>query len=160
MSDELKLKLLQELSKGNTKIGQVIFEVNGNYYCNHYHNKEEKEHVTDEQVSKAIISINGSQKPLNEKQLFLGVICVLLSKYGWTGKISTCCTRINNLPMKNLFEKACDYNSVKVLTAYRFASVDYKDWECYEPSDAERGAFRKCKAVADAFDEALWMQET
>ena len=158
MSDELKLKMIQELSKGNTKIGQVIFEVNGN--VNYYNkSKDEKEHVTDEQVSKAIISINGNQKPLNEKQLFLGVICVLLSKYGWTGKISTCCTRINSLPMKNLFEKACDYNSVKVLAAYRFASVDYKDWECYEPSDGERVAFWKCKAVADAFDEALSIQE-
>ena len=29
MSDELKLKILQELSKGNVRIGQFIIEVHG-----------------------------------------------------------------------------------------------------------------------------------
>lgn len=159
MSDEMKLNLIKELSKGGVKIGQLIMEVKGD---NHYHeskNRELKEKVTDEQISRAIISINGEKKPLNEKQLFLGVICVLLSKYGWSGKFSTCCSRINNLPMRDMFEKECDYNSIKILTAYRFATVDYKDWENYEPSSSERGIFKKCKAVADAFEEAILMQE-
>jgi len=160
MSDEMKLEVIKELSKGNVKIAQLILEVKGD---NHYHeskNHETKERVTDDQISKAIISINGDRKPLNEKQLFLGVICVLLSKYGWSGKFSQCCSRINSLPMKDMFEKECDYNSIKILTAYRFASVDYKEWEKYEPSSMERGIFKKCKAVADAFDEAILMQET
>ena len=121
--------------------------------------KELKDQVTDERISRAIISINGDNKPLNEKQLFIGVICVLMSKYGWSGKFLTCCTRINNLPMRDMFEKECDYNSIKVLTAYKFASVDYKDWETYEPSNSERGIFRKCKVTADAFDKAILMQE-
>ena len=54
--------------------------------------------------------------------------------------------------------KSCDYNSIKILTALKFASVDYKEWSTYEPRDSERGVFRKCKAVADAFDEALYEQ--
>ena len=158
----MKLRLVQELSKGNVRIGQLIMEVQGD---NHYHEEKKTEEksdpseVTDEQVSKAIISINGEKKPLNEKQLFLGVICVLLSKYGWTGKFSTCCTRINSLPRKELFEKECDYNCIKAITAYRFASVDYKDWETYSPNDSERGIFRKCKLVADAFDRAILTTE-
>lgn len=61
--------------------------------------------------------------------------------------------------MNEMFEKKCDYNSIKVLTAYKFASVDYKDWEDYEPSDFERAIFKKCKSVADAFDEAINMQD-
>ena len=36
MSDELKLKILQELSKGNVRIGQFIIEVHGD---NHFHEK-------------------------------------------------------------------------------------------------------------------------
>ena len=140
--------------------------INGNMNKNgedHYENTENQHNtskVTDEQISKAIIAINGDNKPLNEKQLFLGVICVLMSKYGWTGKFSTCCARINNLPQKELFEKACDYNCIKVITAYKFASIDYKDWETYIPNDSERVIFRKCKLVADAFDEAILMPES
>ena len=53
---------------------------------------------------------------------------------------------------------SCDYNSIKILTALKFATVDYKDWGSYEPRDTERGIFKKCKAVADAFDEALCEQ--
>lgn len=104
------------------------------------------------------MAINGEKKPLNEKQLFLGVLCVLISKYGWVGKWATCCTKINSLPMKDMFEKECDYNSIKVLTAYRFANIDYKEWEKYEPTDNERLMFKKCKSVADAFDRALSLQ--
>ena len=137
----------------------MILEVDGdnNYYSNR--NRDEKMKPSDEQISKAIIAISGDEKPLNEKQLFLGVICVLISKYGWVGKFSTCCNRINNLPMREMFEKECDYKSIKVLTAYKFANVDYKEWSSYEPRDIERGIFRKCKAVADAFDEALLIED-
>jgi len=158
MSDELKLKLMQELAKGNVRIGQFILEVHGNNYYNERSDKEEKVKLKDEDISKAILSINGSEKPLNEKQLFLGVICVLLSKYGWSGNWSSCCEKIKKLPMYDLFDKKCDYNSIKVLTAYKFASVDYKDWDGYEPSQIERIIFKKCKSVADAFDEAISMQ--
>lgn len=158
MKDEMKLQVLKELQKGHVKIDQLILEVKGdnNYYSNN--NKDEKMKPSDEQISKAIISICGDKKPLNEKQLYLGVICVLISKYGWTGKFSACCTRINNLPKNDEFEKSCDYNSIKILTALKFATVDYKDWGSYEPRDTERGIFKKCKAVADAFDEALCEQ--
>ena len=76
MSDELKLKLMQELAKGNVRIGQLILEVHGNNYYKERSDKEEKTKVNDEDISKAILSINGSEKPLNEQQLFLGVICV------------------------------------------------------------------------------------
>lgn len=157
MSDEMKLNVLRELTKGNVKIENLIMEVT------HFYNKSEKSatetpQITDEQISQAIMAINGDDKPLNEKQLFLGVICVLISKHGWNSKWITCCTRINNLPQNEMFEKPCDYNSIKVLTAYKFASIDYKDWDKYDPSDKERIIFKKCKLVADAFDRALNMQ--
>lgn len=157
MSDELKLELMKELTKGNVKIENLIFEVE-NFFNKSEKSTIETPEVTDEQISKAIMAINGEKKPLNEKQLFLGVLCVLISKYGWNSKWITCCSRINNLPKNEMFEKPCDYNSIKVLTAYRFANIDYKEWEKYEPSESERLIFRKCKFVADAFDRALSMQ--
>ena len=159
MKDETKLEIIKELAKGNVKIAQLILEVQGdnNYYENR--NKDEKMKLSDEQISKAIISICGDKKPLNEKQLYLGVICVLISKYGWTGKFSACCARINSLPMKDEFEKSCDYNSIKILTALKFASVDYKEWSTYEPRDSERGVFRKCKAVAEKCREKFLSRE-
>lgn len=157
MSDEMKLNVLRELTKGNVKIENLIMEVT------HFYNKSEKSatetpQITDEQISQAIMAINGDDKPLNEKQLFLGVICVLISKHGWVGKWATCCTRINSLPQKDMFEKPCDYNSIKALTALKFASVNYNEWEKYEPTVSERFIFKKCKLVADAFDKALSSQ--
>ena len=157
MSDEMKLNVLRELTKGNVKIDNLIMEVT------HFYNKSEKAdkgatEVTDEQISQAIMAINGDKKPLSEKQLFIGVISVLVSKYGWVGKWATCCTRINSLPQKDMFEKPCDYNSIMALTALKFANVSYNEWEKYEPTASERFIFQKCKSVADAFDKALSSQ--
>lgn len=155
MKDETKIELIKELSKGNVTIKQLIMEVNGT--LNYYENQEEngKKTVSDKQISNAIIAISGEDKPLNEQQLYLGVICVLLSKYGWSGNWADCCTRINKLPMKDMFQKRCEYNSIKVLTAYKFAGVNYKEWDKYEPTKTENTIFKKCKAVADAFEEAI-----
>ena len=153
---------MEEISKDKTGnniqnyfYGNVKTVVYGDCHIHEGVCTPDKKKVTDEQISNAIISITGEEKPLNEKQLFLGVISVLLSKYGWSGNWSACCSRINKLPMKDRFEKECDYNSIKILTAFKFASIDYKDWSSYEPTSSERTIFKKCKAVADAFDEAI-----
>lgn len=37
----------------------------------------------------------------------------------------------------------------------KFAGVDYKEWDKYEPTKTENTIFKKCKAVADAFEEAI-----
>ena len=147
-----------EKEKNSTIQNFFLGNVNRVIHAENYYeggNKEHKSKLTDEQIGNAIMAINGKDKPISEKQLFLGVISVLLSKYGWSGNWSACCSRINKLPMKDRFEKECDYNSIKILTAFKFASVDYKDWSDYEPSSSERTIFKKCKAVADAFDEAI-----
>ena len=65
---------------------------------------------------------------------------------------------ISDKKFKELAVK-CDYNNLKASIALKFAGLDYKDWETYEPSSSERMIFKKCKAVADAFDEAVLMQE-
>ena len=111
-------------------------------------------------IARAIIALDGYQKPLCEKQLFLGIIKVLRSKCGWCGKWQTCCDRINELPIIKVsdLEVKCDYNNLKAPCALKFASVDYKDWNEYEPSAAERDIFRKNKDLAQLFEEELERQ--
>ena len=109
---------------------------------------------------KAIVELDGYKKPLCEKQLFLAIIKVLCDKCGWCGKWQTCCDRINELPIikESDLEVKCDYNNLKAPIALKFASLQYKEWEDYEPRDSERDVFRKNKNVAKLFEEELERQ--
>ena len=110
---------------------------------------------TDEVVGRAIAALNGEGKPLCEKQLYLAIIKVLAAKCGWSSKWQTSCARINELSIASELEVKCDYNNLKASIALKFASVDYKDWETYEPRDSERAVFRKNRALAKLFEEEL-----
>ena len=55
-------------------------------------------------------------------------------------------------------EVKCDYNNLKAPIALKFASLQYKEWEDYEPRDSERDVFRKNKNVAKLFEEELERQ--
>lgn len=67
MSDELKLKIIQELSKGNVRIGQLIMEVQGD---NHYHEKEDMTQKQEAQAPQAPTqgSISSEQMVIALKQ--------------------------------------------------------------------------------------------
>ena len=83
MSDELKLKILQELSKGNVRIGQFIIEVHGD---NHFHEKDDSEKrpkVTDEQVAQALLNINGKDQVLNNYRCVatVSIVCLIMGNY-------------------------------------------------------------------------------
>ncbi len=112
---------------------------------------------TDEVVARAIIAINGKYKPLYEKQLYLGIIKVLSNKCGWSPKWQTSCNHINELPLlKDAdLEVKCDYNNLKGPIGMRFASLDYPEWESYEPKTTEREVFLKNKTLAHLFEEEL-----
>ncbi|MBQ7426877.1 MAG: hypothetical protein IJV20_06480 [Prevotella sp.] len=114
-----------------------------------------KSAYTDEIVSRAIVALNGDNKPIYEKQLFLGVCKVLVCKCGWTGSIPAICDRINGLPMAESLQVKCDYKNLKSPSALKFASLDYDEWEEYEPRDMEKLVFKKNKAAADALAEEL-----
>jgi len=115
----------------------------------------QKPAYTDEVVARAIAAINGKDKPLCEKQLFLAVVKVLVSKCGWSGKLATVCERINSLPGAERLEVKCEYNNVKKIAVLRFAAMDYSQWEDYQPREGERDVFRKNKALAQTFEEEL-----
>ena len=127
---------------------------------NNYYGKQEDAAIpasayTDEVVGRAIMALNGENKPLCEKQLFLAIIKVLAAKCGWTSKWATSCERINGLDAAAHFEVKCDYNNLKAPIALKFAATDYKDWEDYKPRDSERLVFAKNKALAKLFEEEL-----
>ena len=78
--------------------------------------KELKDQVTDERISRAIMSITGDNKPLNEKQLFIGVICVLMSKYGWSvGYQPTLSTEMGELQERITTTKKGSITSVQAI---------------------------------------------
>ena len=74
---------------------------------------------TDDVVERAIIALNGKDKPLCEKQLFLAVIKVLASKCGWSSKWATSCDRLNQLPTAMEWEVKCDGNNLKAPSALK-----------------------------------------
>ena len=58
MSDELKLKLIEALSKGHLKVGQLIFEVKGiNYYDEDRKKEKNKQDIDPGVLSRAISEV-------------------------------------------------------------------------------------------------------
>ena len=70
-------------------------------------------------------------------------------------EIPAICDRINGLPMAETLQVKCDYKNLKSPSALKFASLEYDEWEDYEPKDMEKVIFKKNKATADAFAEEL-----
>ncbi len=142
MSDELKLKILQELSKGNVRIGQFIMEVHGD---NHYHekdNSEKRPKVTDEQVAQALLNINGKDQVLNNYQLWLGACCLLMWKYNFPRNLEMCCDRINSLPYHGkLLPLECKYDNIRKFSYLKFVKEDVDKWGDYQPQDDEKKLF-------------------
>ena len=127
----------------------------GNEY---YNNTGEKPRYSDAEIARAITAVSGKGQPLSLKRHFVGIICVLQSM-GWPRQFATCCTRINSLPGHENFPVDCDSNAIKSTQLMRFTSVDYKEWDSYEPKNPEEaGVFRECKWAADSFLEMLNMQ--
>ena len=58
MSDELKLKMVEALTKGHLRVGQLIFEVKGdNYYYEDRSKEEEKKDLAPAVLSRAISEV-------------------------------------------------------------------------------------------------------
>ena len=160
---------LKDYFQGTTTINApIIININSggstenNLHGNEVETKEEPKPAspsdyTDEVIAKAIMAINGKLKPLCEKQLYLGIIKVLSKKCGWSPKWQTSCDHINELPLiKDAdLEVKCDYNNLKGPIGMRFASLEYPEWEDYEPKATERDLFLKNKAIAHLFEEEL-----
>lgn len=168
--DEIKALVaeLKDYIQGSTFNAPIIINLNSGNAENNLHGNEverkeepvkeaEPNDYTDDVVARAIVALNGKYKPLCEKQLYLGIIKVLSNKCGWSSKWQTSCDHINELPLikEADLEVKCDYNNLKGPIGMRFASLEYSEWEDYEPKATERDIFLKNKALAHLFEEEL-----
>ena len=118
-----------------------------------------KPKVTDEQIARALVKINGKQKAVDSQRAWLGACCLLGWKYNFPRNLMDCCKRIDELPIKNeQLEFQCKYESIRMYGNWKFVKVDYKEWPNYTPRDDERQMFEKCLAVANALDEEIEKQ--
>ena len=158
--DNDEKELLAGLFNGaNLEHAQIVVIAKDNakivYKDNSEERKPTKSDYTDEVIMRALLAVDGKDKILNEKQLFLGVANVLKYKCGWAGKLKNQCDKVNALPGADKLEVQCDYNNVKAVGALKFAALKYTEWEDYTPTNIEREVFYKVKAVSDGFDLEL-----
>jgi hypothetical protein len=147
---------------GGATINKVIIN-NGTYNPtvteNHYYGSSEKKKNTeynDEQIARAIKSINGKQNVLNNYQMWLGVCCLLSNKYGFPRNLEKCCDRIMNLPYEGgSLELECKYESIRKFAYMKFVNENVDDWETYIPKDDEKKLFNGCHDVAKQLEIAL-----
>lgn len=155
MSEEMKMKVLEMLSKGNAFIGQLVMEVKGdNHFVNRWKEDEPKNKMVDEEVSQAIMAINGDKKPLNSKRLWAAVYWYLRWAYGFPVKTQDFCDRVNTLPLGEL-EYGCDYNCIRHFTTLTFMNQDPRDLDKVKPSKMDEPFFLQCRPVVMALREQL-----
>ena len=147
---------------GGVTINKIVIN-NGPYtqsgpeYFHYSSNKTKKSSdYSDEQIARAIKSINGKQNVLNNYQLWLGVCCLLSNKYGFPQNLEKCCERIKNLPYEGeSLELECKYDSIRKFAYIKFLNENIDDWDAYTPKDEEKKLFYGCKDVVKQLEIAI-----
>lgn len=155
MNDELKLRFLKELSKGNVRIGQIVIEVHGD---NHYHEKDIENTLnqySDAQVCTALSNIVGKGKAIDSKQKWAGALWLLHWRCGYPVKAQDFCERIARLPLPEDLEYKCDYRNIRELATLSFISEDATHMENVRYSKNDEAVFLQLRGVAIALDKEL-----
>jgi hypothetical protein len=155
MSDELKLKILKELSKGNVRIGQFIMEVHGD---NHYHEKDSnnnQNHYSDEQICTALSNIVGKGKAIDSKQKWAGALWYLRWECNYPAKAQEFCDKISRLALPKDLEFQCDYNNIRALSTLSFMNEDARKLEQVKYSKNDEQIFFQMRNVVVALREEL-----
>ena len=156
ISEDLKLKIIQELTKGNVRIGQINMGVKGTINYHEQSRTEEKIEVTDEQLAKALIAINGKDKAVNSQAAWLGACCFLAWNHGYPRNLGDCCKKIGELPLiKGCLEYECKYESIRKFGSWKFVSMDAREWPQYMPREEEKPMFEKCLSVYLALEKEI-----
>ncbi len=146
--------------------GATIYKlvINGNITENgNSYNTEKQEHkgvrrYSDEQIARALLSINGKDKALNNYQVWLGACCLLKGKYGFPKSLDACCDKIISLPYGCSLDIACKYESIRKFSYLNFVNEDVATWDSYQPKDEEKKLFYGCHQVATELDKALLLE--
>lgn len=135
MNDNTKLQLIQELAKGNVKIGQLIMEVHGD---NHFHENESKDTkytegpdvpskvATKEMMSKAAkVTLDGGYwKSQRSWAITFIVYCI----WGYKGRVSDFLIEVPEWPDGVAQRMLCNRDAVeKLKNMYNFSN-DIKEW--------------------------------
>ena len=153
MSDELKLKIIQELSKGNVRIGQLVMEVQGD---NHYHEKEDMTQKQEAQAPQAPTqgSISSEQMVIALKQC---------SAYIWGNSaysIAFCVCRdaFNMGDNASQYERKLNKRGIMIPAGTINTAMSRNPWMKY-PIDSweENGASERALRLRDALMEQVEM---
>ena len=86
MSDELKLKMVEALTKGHLRVGQLIFEVKGdNYYYEDRSKEEEKKDLAPAVLARAISEVQPFFWGISS---YAVVFCVCRDCFGYPDNMS------------------------------------------------------------------------
>lgn len=111
---------------------------------------------TDDVIARAISSINGKDKAINNYQVWLGACCLLMCKYGFPQNLEMCCSKITTLPYKDEpLPLECKYESIRKFAYLKFVREDVDKWDSYQPKDDEKKLFYGCKNVKQELEKAL-----
>lgn len=141
---------------GGATINNLVINSGTEYHHQSSTDNRRNKEYSDEQIAKAIKSINGKDNVLNNYQMWLGVCCLLSNKYGFPHNLEKCCERIINLPYEGDGpELECKYESIRKFAYMRFVKEDVDDWESYTPKVEEERLFYNCRIVAKELEKAI-----
>jgi hypothetical protein len=161
MEKEEKQKLLQGMFSGaDLREVQVIgIAESGSkiVYKEVHASGSAKPELTDEQIARAIMTINGKGKSLDSKQKWAAVHWVLRWVCNFPVKSAEFCARVAQLPLAQDLEFPCDNRNIRELSTLSFCNQDPRAMDEVKPSRSEQKEFVQLREVALALLKELQM---
>ena len=111
--------------------------------------------LTDEQIARAILTINGKGKSLDSKQKWAAVHWVLRWVCNFPVRSTEFCARVAQLPLPRDLEFPCDNRNIRELSTLSFCNQDPRDMDEVKPSRTEQREFVQMREVALALLKEL-----
>ena len=155
ISEDLKLKIIQELTKGNVRIGQINMGVKGTINYHEQSRTEEKACYSDEQVATALSNIVGKGKAIDSKQKWAGAQWYLRWVCNYPPKAQDFCDKIDTLPFDHDLEIKCDYNNIRPFSTLSFMNEDARNLDAVKYSKGDETVFFMLRSVVVALEQEL-----
>ena len=147
MSDELKLKMIEALTKGHLKVGQLIFEVKGdNYYYEDRSKEENKQDIAPDVLSRAISEVQPFFWGISS---YAVVFCVCRDCFNYPDNMSQFERELANLSYQVGFKFLCSEGTISnTLKANPYMKLPVDKWEV-------NGAKERALILRDEFMKAV-----
>ena len=153
MSIDDKLRVLDALSKGDWRIGQLIIEWNGNIYNGK--REESQQGYSDEQTARALSRIVGKEKPIDCKWKWAGAYWYLRWACNYPADPRVFCIKISKLPFESELEIMCEYNNIRKTCTLSFMNEDPLNLESVRYSKNDESVFFQIREVVIALRQEL-----